>query len=159
MAWRELDVCYLGGVHGIAQIIENILIPKEKYKENKGVVWLIRVLLVFCFCSFAWIFFAANTVQDAVYIIGHSIDGIGSPISYLHSGFSSIGLRKKPLLFLAISLIGLMIYDYQSLKTDVITVISEKKTAERWLIYVFFLLWMIFNIPTTNATEFIYFQF
>ena len=148
-----------GGIHGIAQIIENILIPKEKYKESKGVVWLIRVLLVFCFCSFAWIFFAANTVQDAVYIIGHSIDGIGSPISYLHSGFSSIGFRKKPLLFLAISLIGLMIYDYQSLKTDVITVISEKKTAERWLIYVFFLLWMIFNIPTTNATEFIYFQF
>ena len=64
-------------------------------------------------------------MQDAVYIIGHAIDGIGSPISYLHSGFSSIGLGKRPLLFLAISLIGLMIYDYQSLKTDVIIVISN----------------------------------
>lgn len=148
-----------GGIHGIAQVIENIVFPKSKSTDYKGVAWLIRVLIVFCFCSFAWIFFAANTVSDAGYIITHMLDGVSSPSAYLHGGFSSIGLGKRQLLFLIPSLIGLIIYDYKSLKEDVIAAISNKKTTVRWIVYIFFLLWMIFNIPTTNATEFIYFQF
>ncbi len=152
-----------GGIHGIAQVIENMIFPKNKRTNSKGIVWLIRVLIVFCFCSFAWIFFASNTVSDAGYIIRHMLDGISNPITYLYGGFSSIGLGKGSLLFLMPSLIGLIIYDYKSLKIDVISVISNKKTAIRWTVYILFLLWMIFNIlfniPTTDATEFIYFQF
>lgn len=148
-----------GGIHGIAQVIENKFIPKNKVNNSKGIVWMIRVIIVFCFCSFAWIFFASNTVSDALYIIRHMIDGIDSPVAYLRDGFTSIGLEKRTLLFLMPSLLGLMIYDYKSLKVDVIKTISNKKMTIRWTIYILFLLWMIFNIPTTNATEFIYFQF
>lgn len=148
-----------GGIHGIAQVIENNLFPKNKVKNSKGIVWMIRVIIVFCFCSFAWIFFASNTVSDAFYIIRHMIDGIGSPTAYLHNGFTSIGLEKRTLLFLIPSLVCLMIFDYKSLKMDVIRTISNKNITIRWAVYIIFMLWMIFNIPTTNATEFIYFQF
>lgn len=147
-----------GGVHGLAQIIENFIIPK-KTGGNKGILWIIRVLLVFCFCSFAWIFFAANSISDAVYIITHMLEGSSSLVAYLHNGFSSIDLGVKPLFFLVLSIMILVAFDYFSLKSDVIKAISEKKTIVRWVIYTVFLLWMIFNIPTTNATEFIYFQF
>ena len=159
--WHGANWTFLiwGGIHGIAQVFENILFPKSRRIDCKGIAWLIRVLLVFCFCSFSWIFFASNTVSDAGYIITHMLDGVSSPAAYLHGGFSSIELGRRPLLFLIPSLMILMIYDYKSLKMDVIATISNKKAAVRWIVYIIFMLWMIINIPATNATEFIYFQF
>lgn len=148
-----------GGLHGMAQIIENLVMPKKKEPCREGAVWLIRVALVFCFCSFAWLFFAASTITDATYIIGHMLSGAHHPVDYFCKGFYSLGLETRVILPLMFSVVILFIYDYQSLKLDVIWVISNQKTTLRWVFYVVFLLWMIFNIPTTNATEFIYFQF
>ena len=148
-----------GGIHGLAQVIEKRIFPKKTDLTSKGIVRWIRVLVVFCFTSFAWIFFASNSVADSLFIIRHMVDGIGAPIAYLRDGFASIGLDKTSLIFLAMSLVILIVYDYKSLKTDVITLISNKKKVTRWVLYSLFLLWMIFNIPVTSETEFIYFQF
>ena len=148
-----------GGIHGIAQVVENCLFKKKKPSDRRGIGWLLRVLIVFCFTSFAWVFFASNTVSDAAYIISNMLDGIRSPFTYLHSGFSSIGIGERKLLFLALSLILLAVYDFLSLKTDVISAVSKQKKVVRWVIYELFLLWLILNIPTMSATEFIYFQF
>lgn len=83
-------------------------------------------------------FFASNTLHEAIFIIIHAFDGIESPISYLHEGFATIGLDKRNLLLLALSISELIIFDYQSLKKDVISAVTAKKVGVKWLIYIFF---------------------
>ncbi len=147
-----------GGVHGLAQIAENAMFGKAKPSKNIFLKWL-RIILVFVFASFAWLFFISNSLTDAIYVIGHLFIGIGNPITYLHDGFSNINLHVGNLIWLSASLIILGLYDYVSLTKDVITCISQKKKMVRWIIYVIFILWILFYIPYVNTTEFIYFQF
>ncbi len=148
-----------GGVHGAAQVIENIIFPKSYH--SKGIVRCFRTLFIFLFCSFAWIFFVANSIGDAVYVIGHSLEGISTMgiYLYLRAGFSDLGIWREDILFMGVSLLILFAYDFFSLKEDVITVISSKKTIFRWGIYCIFVLWIIINIPVVKNAEFIYFQF
>ena len=148
-----------GGLHGVAQILENRL-HLNKPRRIGSLSWSFRVVGVFCFCSFAWIFFAAQSMTDAVYIIRHMFDGItGGFVSYLYSGFVSIGLDRISLAYLLISVLILLIFDRLSLQKDVIESLSKKHTVSRWIIYVLFMLWTILNLPAVVATEFIYFQF
>lgn len=147
-----------GGIHGIAQVLENVIASPKK-KKNTGIVWLIKAWIVFVFCSFAWIFFVADTIGKATYVIRHLFSGINSPFMYLYIGFSSMGLDKLDLLLLALSIMVLVVYDYISLKEDVIILISSKKTFVRWIIYIAFSLWAILSLPVSDSTEFIYFQF
>ncbi|MCR5686984.1 MAG: MBOAT family protein [Lachnospiraceae bacterium] len=149
---------FWGFIHGLAQILENILVPAKK-RTSTGIVRALRIICVFIFCSIAWVFFAANSIGDAFYMIGHMFDGASSPVGYLQSGFISIGLAKLPFAFLAVSVAALAAFDWYSLKTDVITAISSKKTAVRWLVYIILTVWTIFHLPASNSTEFIYFQF
>jgi len=147
-----------GGVHGVAIAIENILVPKDKQKSNGLIRWL-RIILVFVFTSFAWIIFVSNSISGAWYVITHWWLGIMSPESYLKQGFFGIGLEKIDLVFLIPSLIFLLIYDYISLKTDVILLISSKKIFVRWVIYIIIVVWILMMVPVNNSGEFIYFQF
>lgn len=147
-----------GGVHGVAQILENILVPKKKTKSG-GIVGVCRTLIVFFFCAFAWIFFASDSLGGVLYILRHMFDGVMQPITYFWGGVEAIGMGKKEILFLVPSLLLLFVFDYISLNKDVIAIISSKRIVIRWSIYILFVLWMIFNIPVTDTTEFIYFQF
>lgn len=146
-----------GAAHGITQIIENLL-PFNKMNESR-VMRVIRILAVFCFCAFAWVFFASKSLTDAHHIISHAFHGISAPIKYLREGqiATGFGLRNAP--FLAASLALLGSFDYASQKTDVISLLSNKRPVIRWIIYVLLVLWSILNIPTARSTEFIYFQF
>lgn len=147
-----------GAVHGVAQVIEDAVLPK-KHKKSRGVIWAVRVLFTFIFCSFTWIFFAAQTVQDAFYIISNIFVGIGDVGTYLHTGFSVLEISKIDLIFLCASMLLLIIYDYISLKKDVIDTVSSSKSFIRWCVYCMFALWIIINLPVSDSTEFIYFQF
>lgn len=105
----------MGGIHGAIQVIENALIP-PKYKKSTGFLKWLRVLIIFAFCSFTWIFFVSNSIGDSIYIISHAFTGINSPITYLHAGFNNIGLGKMDLSILTISILILIVFDYLSLK-------------------------------------------
>lgn len=147
-----------GGIHGAAQVVENAFMPKKEEKST-GVARWIRIFIVFVFVTFAWIFFVSNSIMDAGYVIGHLFSGISSPVTYLHDGFADIGMIKSDFLFLVLSIIVLVAFDYISTKKDVIELLSSKKVAIRWIIYIVFTLWMILNFPVSNSTEFVYFQF
>lgn len=147
-----------GGVHGIAQVIENMLIPK-KYYESKGILWWGRVAIIFAFCSFAWIFFVSDSIGEANYVISHMFCNLSDPIFYLYTGFSDIGMDKWTLAIELCLLAILFIYDLLSIKMDVIEKISEKKSIVRWLIYIGMGLIIIFFSQKGVAAEFVYFQF
>ncbi len=147
-----------GGIHGVAQVIENALVP-SKYNKSTGLLWFIRVAFVFAFCSFAWIFFVSDSVGDVFYVISHMFYGIGNPSSYLRGGIADIGLAKLPLILICLWIVILAIYDLISLKTDVIKLISDRKKVVRWPAYICLVLIIVFFSQKGIAAEFVYFQF
>lgn len=147
-----------GGVHGVAQALENLIIPK-KHRSSSGVVRLIRIIFVFIFCCFAWIFFVSNSIDDAFYVISNLFSGISAPITYISRGLDALSLGTTDLFSIGVSVIILIVYDAFSVKKDVINTVSSYKPVIRWIIYCLFVLWLVLNLPVNNAAEFIYFQF
>lgn len=124
MAWSRLYIYFVGGVHGVAQVIENHLRSKRTPKRSlKG----LRVVLVFLFCSFAWIFFRAETIFDVRYIILNMFSNIFSPISYIKNGLREIGIVTVNEMVKICVLVGYVFaYDFCALKMDVWDVIGKK---------------------------------
>lgn len=149
-----------GGIHGIGQVAESLIVPKDKLKvKSSGLVWFLKVLFVSTFATFAWIFFVSNSIGDAVYVICNMFKGITTPLAYLHDGFASLELGKFVLFKECVLILILVVYDYFSLTKDVILEISKKKAVFRWIIYICFGLIVLFFSQKGVATEFVYFQF
>lgn len=162
--WHGANWTYVlwGGIHGVGQVLQNLLFKKKKKdakEERRGLRWWIFVMLTFFFASFAWIFFRAETISDAFYVITHMFQGIGNPAQYVSRIDAYLGMDKLTILGMMISIALLAVYDYVSLKKDVLVWIGERKMPVRWCIYVVFIIFLIFNIPVTSGQEFIYFQF
>ncbi|MGN0505297.1 MAG: MBOAT family O-acyltransferase [Lachnospiraceae bacterium] len=146
-----------GGLHGVAQVLENALIPKSRQKST-GILCGIRVLCVFIFTSFAWIFFVSNSIEDAAYVIGHLFDGFSNPIAYFHDGFASLEMSNTAMVK-EIFLIVLGIFDFLSLKMDVIAELGKKNIVIRWMVYICLGLIIVFFSQKGESAEFVYFQF
>lgn len=155
--WHGANWTYVlwGGIHGAAQVLEkrfNIKKPK-----NFG-IWLVRVLAVFIFCNIAWIFFRANDISDAFYIIAHAFDGIKEPVGYLKQGFANAGVTKEALFKIVFSVAVLFTFDYFSLSRDVIAEISKKNKFIRYFTY-FAIITLILCLRASSEAVFVYFQF
>jgi D-alanyl-lipoteichoic acid acyltransferase DltB (MBOAT superfamily) len=145
-----------GGIHGVAQIIE-----KRFIKKKPGIIGNI---FVFALVVVAFVFFRAETIGDAFYVIIHYFDGIFAPAEYIRNGYIALGITAVTFIKLAIPLVMLIIYDHVSLKTDVICAINSKNVIVRWSMYVAFVLMIMFYIQYfmgngNVAQKFIYFDF
>lgn len=148
-----------GGIHGLAQVIENCLVSEKRCVRDSGRLWAGRMIAVFLFVSFAWIFFRAQSLSEAVYVIRYIFSGVRHPMQYLRTGCSDLGFAKKTTVVL-IGMIGLLgTYDIFSLKYDVIECIGRWKIVLRWMLYLVIVLLILFWAPIGNTSSFIYFQF
>lgn len=148
-----------GAVHGAVQIAENLLLPKRLRKPSTGLVGFVRVVLVFAVCCFAWVFFVSDCTTDALFTLRHLFYGISNPIAYLNAGFLNLNIFPKKMLKIFASIALLTVYDWFSIKKDVISAISARKWYIRWAVYLVFTLWLIVMMPYNQTSEFIYFQF
>jgi hypothetical protein len=156
--WHGANWTYIvwGGLHGVAQVIEKRFV-KKKYG-------ILGNIYVFVFFVVAFVFFRAETAGDALYVITNYFVGITSPVNYIRDGYIALGITAFNFVKLAIPLIILGIYDYVSLKMDVIDNISRKNVVVRWSLYVSFILMIMFYIQYfmgngNVAQKFIYFDF
>ena len=160
--WHGSSLTFLawGGIHGVLQIIETLICPKTR----KGVpvrrrrhLWQLPVtFIVLCF---TWIFFRANSIQDAVWIISRLFWDIKRPLNYLHTCIICLGVSRIPAAGMLLSVLLLAAYDFAALKYDVIAAFSRRKFYIRWPVYVLLLVVIALFSPKGVATEFIYFQF
>lgn len=160
--WHGSTMNYIlwGGIHGVLQIIETLLCPKKRngkkitYRKH----WW-QLPLTFALVCFTWIFFRANTIQDALWIISRLFWDIARPHTYVKTGITCLGLSPAAAAGMFLSVVLLTVYDYVSLKTDVIEAFSRQKCFLRWPVYVLLLVTIVLFSPKGVATEFIYFQF
>lgn len=147
-----------GGIHGLAQILENI-IGKNTKANNSLTINFMKTVFTFTFCMCAWVFFVSKSLGDACYVFLHMFDGVSAFSTYLKNGLQVLHIDNTFLYRVGFSLIMLLTYDYLSMKRDVLLAVESKKGLIRWSVYILLTIWILFNIPYDNTTEFIYFQF
>lgn len=166
--WHGSSLTYIlwGGLHGLLQIIETFLYPRSGNSEPEGRLrrflkrkhwWQLPV--TFILLCFTWIFFRANTLEDAVWVISRLFWDASRPLNYLNTAVICLELSPIAAIGMTLSVILLGVYDYASLKCDVIAALSKQKFFIRWPVYVLLLIIIALFAPKGVATEFIYFQF
>ena len=148
-----------GGLHGLAQIFENVFTRKPKNYQPHGLERVLKVLITFTFCMFAWVFFRAQNLNEAIYVFGNMFRGISMHLEYLHKGFVDIKMDKISLALFLIPFSVMALFEYFSLTKDtIIRVSSLKKPFLRYVFY-FGLVTLLIMLRAINNTEFVYFQF
>ncbi len=161
--WHGAGINYIlwGGIHGFYQIIETISGKNRKGREGKRnpLLNLFSVFLTFMAVCLAWVFFRADSVSHAWRIISLSFHEIGNPYNYFRTAVICLDMSYAYMIYLSIPVLLLTIYDYASLKRDVIAWISSRKPWVRYPVYIFLLLIILLFSEKGVSTEFYYFQF
>ena len=139
-----------GGLHGLAQVLEKLL---SKGKQRLPVL---RQAGVFLFCCITWVFFRAESFSDAFCLLSELGRGLAGNGCWQ---FRVLQIDLPLLIQAAVSVTLLGVFDYCSLKTDVIDWVSRRSPVVKWGIYLL-LIWLILCfMPVTGSSEFVYFQF
>lgn len=160
--WHGSSLTYIiwGGIHGLLQIVETFLYPKKRNGIaviRKKHWW--QLPLTFALVCFSWIFFRAETIQDTFWVISRLFWNISKPRTYLKTALICLDMPYLTMFGMFLSAVVLAVYDYVSLKQDVIKLISKQNFVVRWIVYVLLLVVIALFSNKGIATEFIYFQY
>ena len=119
---------------------------KKEFLHN-----IFRVFITFTLICFSWIFFRANSLGDAIYVITHIFPLNFGGIFTSFTGYQMISCTFLALLFTGIS--------YFSRNDNKVSRFFYRHRSFRYVCYLtLFVLIMMFGV-TVNETAFIYFQF
>lgn len=160
--WHGANYTFVvwGALQGTYLIVEECLSKRKEFTLYSKLP-ILQIIVTFALSCFSLIFFRANSLGDAVYVVRNMLYGISTPIAYVKGAagtcWSMIGTYN--MLFLAMHLVILFAIDWIGEKTDVVQCISAKPVLMRWAIYTLFLLYIILFLPKNAPAAFIYFQF
>lgn len=142
-----------GGIHGLVSALEaiNDKLGWIKFKFPN----ILSTLITFSIVAFAWIFFRANSLNDALILINHSID-------FSHPFLGEIkGLEMSYLYNLAIGfpLIILLLIIESGMKNSYFVDVFHQKQWFRYGCYVLLCLLVAMFGVFVEQSDFIYFQF
>lgn len=153
-----------GALHGVYQIIGHI--TKSVRKKFVDVIGLskipkvhdfIKVIITFVLVDFAWIFFRANSMKDAIYIVKNLFANVEIGNSALNSLFN-LGLDKNSFFIGVISILIMEIIHLIKGKIDIIKNLSQSPMLFRWTCY-YAIIFSIIVFGVFEQSQFIYFQF
>lgn len=169
--WHGAQWTYViwGGLNGLFQVLGSILAPLRKkagellgVKEESFGHKFIQVCVTFVLVDFAWIFFRAASVHDALHII-KSILTVHNPWIFFDNSLYSLGLSQKQFHLMVFSLAVLAVADWLKYKkVNVLDRLLEQDIWFRWPAYLMGILFvLVFGIwgNAYDAQAFVYFQF
>jgi D-alanyl-lipoteichoic acid acyltransferase DltB (MBOAT superfamily) len=160
--WHGTNWTFLvwGALHGMFMVFSVLL---DRWKNQLHLPFTLpqhisaglRIFATFNLVSFAWIFFRANTVSDAMYIVGHLFvkPEIPSSLFEIMPG----GWYEWMIALLAL-LVMEAVHWMQERNDGLATVIRRQPTWLRWSAY-YGLVMVIFMFGKFGANEFIYSRF
>lgn len=157
-----------GALHGVYQVFgmmtkekRNALVQKLGLNSNAQVYKWVQVLTVFFLVCFSWIFFRANSISDAFYIVGQCASVVTNPAQLIALDWSHDVFMDQGVKVFAVSVVAIAIMETVHLiqrNGSVSQLIMRRPVWVRWGLYytaiVFILLFGQFG-----HQEFIYFQF
>ena len=150
--WHGANLTFLvwGALHGIYQVVYRFYKKHCKWEMPK----IIGVALTFAFVSLAWIFFRADSVYDAFYMIRYMGYNL-SPLLAYHK----MGMVRQDFYLIIGSVSFLFLVDFLSLRMDVIKAVDRLKAPVRWAGYLLLAaLILAFHLHNGTSQQFIYFQ-
>jgi hypothetical protein len=112
---------------------------------------IIQIIITFSLASFAWIFFRARTLDDAMYIIGHI---------FKFETFQNLNLFEFPIdMYISIFLI-LFLFLIEALeeRSKLFEKLRVSPAFVRWTVY-FASVFALLALGVWKSADFIYFQF
>ncbi|ALW85915.1 hypothetical protein AUC43_12900 [Hymenobacter sedentarius] len=167
--WHGANWTFLvwGGLHGLYLVLSTWAKPlRERLAQLTGLAAHSRlrhglgVLVTFTLVTYAWIFFRANSLADALYISRHLGSGWtalnGRRIGTLLLDFSQ---HYRPELAMALfAVFVMMLVEYLGRNRSLQDWMTAQPFRVRWVGYVGLTL-LILYLGIFNSTSFIYFQF
>ena len=152
VAWGLLNAVYMILDTSIQLFRERFFKPIKSENESP-VISIFKILLTFVLVNIGWIFFRANNVSEALYIVSNLFSKISFTIPSLNMGLTYFGLVY------ILMLIGfLMFVEFIQERTSIKKLLETFPVAIRWSGYIVLLL-IITTFGVFNHTQFIYFQF
>lgn len=151
--WHGANLTFLvwGALHGIYQVVYRFYKKHCKWKMPK----ILGVILTFSLVSLAWIFFRAESVYDAFYMIRYMGYNL-SPLLAYHK----MGMIRQDFYLIIGSVAFLFLVDVLSLKMDVIKAVDRLKAPLRWALYLLLATAILaFHLHNGTSQQFIYFRF
>jgi len=163
--WHGANWTFLlwGFLHGAYLVIEDVLIVgmnrfkiKPKFKGRK----FLQIIYTFNLVLLSWVFFRAQSLREAFYIIPRVVCGYKDlfSTSLLNTLFVEMGIRKYHIFIFGFALIIMEAFHYLEGKTDVWEALRKQPLSIRWSIYVCFVFFLILT-GQYGTQQFIYFQF
>ena len=156
-----------GGLHGIYQVIGKIThktrsnIKSALRIDESNILKLFQIIFTFTLVSFTWIFFRANTLSDAVYIVGNLFSDIDmwTDVNYIYYVSNNMGLSFIEFLIGILSILVLMIGEIFARKRPVYKSLGNSNFVIEGSFYLIVVSIILTMGVYFNANEFIYFQF
>jgi len=154
-----------GAVHGAYQAVGRLTHPAKKRvlrflrAENFFPVRVFQTIACFLLVSLAWVFFRANNVSDAFYIIASMFRGFEISRAHLFDTLTGLSAGLFDAAALLAMLIILFFIEVFSGETDIHAGLMRRSFAIRFLFYLLIAAFIIAFGVFQNAGQFIYFQF
>ena len=170
--WHGADLSFVvwGGLHGLYLVLEDMTASvrerlNKKLKINTSCFsWkLLLCSVVFVLTTFAWIFFRAGSINEAIDYISR-IFTKADPWILFNGGLYTFGIPAVEFDLLSIAVLLLLVVDvlYRKTGKSLDRLLEEQNAGFRWLVVIFLLCCCIFFNCTSNevgVNQFIYFQF
>jgi len=153
-----------GALHGF-YLVFSLITKKFRGKINRLLhfdkVPFLSVMTTFILVAFAWIFFRANNVQSAFYIVEHMFTGIPDVTNNLlnhQSVLDYMGLEKRSFILSLFLIVFLETVHFIQSKRSISEILARKNIYMRWAVYYVAILSILF-LGVFENRQFIYFQF
>ena len=161
--WHGANWTYVvwGGLHGIYRVVEEIIRDKFPAALKRCPVIILQAI-TFILVDFAWLFFRADSLTDAMSMISKIVTDLQLSEMLNRELAISLRMQVEEILILMLSLCALLVFDHYKHRICFGSVVIKKPAVLRWgIIYacIFGLLIFGYYGPGFNAAQFIYFQF
>ena len=146
-----------GVLHGLGLIAEVLTKKSRKKLSKKLPAWIydnLSIFITFHFVCITWIFFRANSIDDALYVLTHLFTGLNQPIIL----GESISIGYAQFMFCILLIMVLEFVHYIQRKKIIVWHMFDNHIVMRWALYHAMIIGILV-FGSYSYTEFIYFQF
>lgn len=154
-----------GTLHGMYQVIGKLLKPqRDKALEamhltpESGIVQFLRRMTTFALVCFAWIFFRANSMADAMLLVTKLFTDWSLSAEYFHTTMDHMGLTMVTALISVLSIYSMNRMDINQLRMSHEGDGAVPVFRYAYIIWIIGIAWLLL-MEGDGASTFIYFQF
>ena len=168
--WHGAGLTFVvwGLLNGAYQVFGELLAPAReraivalRIQSDGRFRHALAVLTTFALITLAWVFFRAETLREAVFILSHVFSpAVASPAGLAALG--DLGLSWLQLDAALIAAVLVFVLEWLSTRTDLPATLFRQRTPVRWAVYYAAILTVVifgFYGPVYSAASFAYFKF